>query len=267
MSKASPKERHDELVREIEAHNYRYYVLDDPIVTRRGVRRAAARAARARGRAPGARRRRTRRPSASAASRARASCKVKHEVRMFSLDNAYSEEDLAEFCAAREGRAARQRDARRSCVEPKLDGASVEVDLRERRASSSRARAATARSARTSRTTCAPIRGVPLTDRAQGQAHPARRGPHLPQGPRRAQRRARSGGPRAVREPAQRRGGRGAHARPARGARKRRLRALLLPARRRRRRCTRRHARVPRVARGAGPADAPPRERRARGTA
>ena len=29
----TPAERHAKLVREIEAHNYRYYVLDDPIVS------------------------------------------------------------------------------------------------------------------------------------------------------------------------------------------------------------------------------------------
>ena len=28
----TPAERHAQLVREIDAHNYRYYVLDDPIV-------------------------------------------------------------------------------------------------------------------------------------------------------------------------------------------------------------------------------------------
>ena len=29
----NPAERHAQLVREIDAHNYRYYVLDDPIVS------------------------------------------------------------------------------------------------------------------------------------------------------------------------------------------------------------------------------------------
>ncbi len=32
-TKTSPKDRHAALVRELQAHNYRYYVLDDPSVT------------------------------------------------------------------------------------------------------------------------------------------------------------------------------------------------------------------------------------------
>src|SRR5260370_1387248 len=37
MKPATPAQAHAQLVREIDAHNYRYYALDDPIVTIRSV--------------------------------------------------------------------------------------------------------------------------------------------------------------------------------------------------------------------------------------
>ncbi len=68
-------------------------------------------------------------------------------------------------------------------------------------------------------------------DSAPREDHAAGRGPHLPEGPRQVQRRARSGRPRALRKPAQRGGRRGADARRARGGEASAARALL-PARR-----------------------------------
>ena len=119
------KRRHDDLVRAIEAHNYRYYVMDDPSVTdaeydalMRELR--ALEAAHPELVTP-------RSPSQRVSGEPRlGATKVKHRVRMFSLDNAYSDEELREFLR-------RVNDGLPSgvtptfCVEPKLDGASVEV--------------------------------------------------------------------------------------------------------------------------------------------
>ena len=121
----SPAQRHARLVREIEAHNYRYYVLDDPGVTDaefdallRELR--ALEAAHPELVTP-------RSPTQRVAGEPRAGAvKVKHAERMFSLDNAYSEDELKEFVR-------RVNDGLPTgatpvfCVEPKLDGASVEV--------------------------------------------------------------------------------------------------------------------------------------------
>jgi DNA ligase (NAD+) len=120
-----PSQKHAALVREIEAHNYRYYVLDDPSVTDaefdallRELR--ALEAAHPELVTPQS-------PTQRVAGEPRAGAtKVRHAVRMFSLDNAYSEEELKEFVR-------RVNDGLPTgatpvfCVEPKLDGASVEV--------------------------------------------------------------------------------------------------------------------------------------------
>ncbi len=119
------KARHADLVRAIEAHNYRYYVMDDPSVPdaeydalMRELRALeAAEPSLVTPRSPTQR--------VSGEPRAGAT-KVKHGVRMFSLDNAYSNDELREFLR-------RVNDGLPSgatptfCVEPKLDGASVEV--------------------------------------------------------------------------------------------------------------------------------------------
>jgi DNA ligase (NAD+) len=119
------KHRHADLVRAVEAHNYRYYVMDDPSVTDaeydaliREIRALeASHPELVTPRSP------TQRVSGEPREGA---TKVKHGVRMFSLDNAYSDEDLKEFLR-------RVNDGLPSgvtptfCVEPKLDGASVEV--------------------------------------------------------------------------------------------------------------------------------------------
>src|SRR5690349_12992123 len=52
--------------------------------------------------------------------------KVRREVRMFSLDNAYSADEMKEF-HRRVGEGLRDGDVPAFCVEPKLDGASIEV--------------------------------------------------------------------------------------------------------------------------------------------
>ena len=125
MTTPPPAQRHAALVREIEAHNYRYYVLDDPGVTDaefdtllrelRALETAHPELVTPRS------------PTHRVAGEPRAGAtKVKHAVRMFSLDNAYDEAELKEFVR-------RVDDGLPTgatpvfCVEPKLDGASVEV--------------------------------------------------------------------------------------------------------------------------------------------
>jgi DNA ligase (NAD+) len=127
----NPAERHAHLVRELEAHNYRYYVLDDPVVTDadfdrlmrelRAIESAHPELATADS------------PTARVGVEARTSVvQVKHAVRMLSLDNAYSAEEMAEF-HRRVRDALPEGQTPRFCVEPKLDGASVEVVYEEGR--------------------------------------------------------------------------------------------------------------------------------------
>src|ERR1700735_3022837 len=117
--------RHAELVRAIESHNYRYYVMDDPSVTDAEYDALMRELGELEASDPSLVSPRSPTQRVSGEPRAGAT-KVKHAVRMFSLDNAYSDEELREFVR-------RVRDALPSgatptfCVEPKLDGASVEV--------------------------------------------------------------------------------------------------------------------------------------------
>ena len=121
----TPAERHAQLVREIDAHNYRYYVLDDPSLGDAAFD-ALLREVRAIEQAhpelggPDS-------PTQRVGGEARkAAVLVKHAARMMSLDNAYSFEELAEFHdRVIEGLPDGQTP--QFCVEPKLDGASVEI--------------------------------------------------------------------------------------------------------------------------------------------
>ena len=121
----TPAERHAQLVRELQAHNYRYYVLDDPVVTDADFDRVmrelrALEAEHAELATPDS-------PTARVGGEARTSvAQVRHAVRMLSLDNAYSPEEMAEF-HRRVIDGLPQGQSPRFCVEPKLDGASVEV--------------------------------------------------------------------------------------------------------------------------------------------
>jgi DNA ligase (NAD+) len=122
---SSAARRHAELVKEIEAANYRYYVLDDPSLTDAefDVLLRELRALEEKHPelvTPSS-------PTQRVGGQPRATvAKVKHAVRMFSLDNAYSEEELSEFVR-------RVNDGLPTgatpvfCVEPKLDGGSLEV--------------------------------------------------------------------------------------------------------------------------------------------
>jgi DNA ligase (NAD+) len=121
----TPATRHAQIVREIDAHNYRYYVLDDPIVADaefdrlmrelREIEIAHPELA-----TPDS-------PTARVGGEARTiGVQVRHKVRMLSLDNTYAPEELAEF-HRRLIEGLPDGESPRFCVEPKLDGASVEV--------------------------------------------------------------------------------------------------------------------------------------------
>ncbi len=122
---ASPAQEHAALVREIESHNYRYYVLDDPIISDAEFdkllrRLRALEEAHPELVTPDS-------PTQRVSGEPREGItKVKHAVRMFSLDNVYSREELSEFVRrVHDGLAEGARVS--FVVEPKLDGASVEA--------------------------------------------------------------------------------------------------------------------------------------------
>ena len=121
----TPAQRHAGLVREIDAHNYRYYVLDDPIATDAEFDRLlrdlkALEDAHPELRTPDS-------PSQRVGGEARTRVvQVKHGTRMLSLDNAYAAEELAEF-HRRVVDGLPDVETPLFCVEPKLDGAGVEV--------------------------------------------------------------------------------------------------------------------------------------------
>ncbi len=121
----APAKKHAALVREIEAANYRYYVLDDASITDaqfdallRDLR--ALEAAHPELVTPES-------PTQRVGGEARtAAVKVKHEHRMFSLDNTYSADDMGEFHRRVVTGLPDGTDVRFT-VEPKLDGGSLEV--------------------------------------------------------------------------------------------------------------------------------------------
>lgn len=120
-----PSEEHAKLIQEIEAHNYRYYVLDDPLVTDAQFDELLLKLKKLEAKHPELISPTS--PTQRVAGEARAgTSKVRHEVRMFSLDNAYSEDDLTEF-ARRVTEGLPDGSAVQFTVEPKLDGGSIEV--------------------------------------------------------------------------------------------------------------------------------------------
>ncbi|HEX4339382.1 MAG TPA: NAD-dependent DNA ligase LigA [Polyangiaceae bacterium] len=123
--------RHAQLVREIHAHDYRYYVLDDPAVTDRQYDALVEELKSMEEKEPSLRTQDS--PSNRVSGTLRGDLRsVKHVERMMSLDNTYSEAELSEFLR-------RVKDGLRAgtevtfCVEPKLDGASIEVLYRNGR--------------------------------------------------------------------------------------------------------------------------------------
>ncbi|HEX6272009.1 MAG TPA: NAD-dependent DNA ligase LigA [Polyangiaceae bacterium] len=131
MATRNPKARHAELVTEIAAHDYRYHVLDDPVISDADYDalyaelRALEAAHPELGHADS--------PTQRVGNAPRGQLKtVPHVAPMMSLDNTYNESDLAEFL--RRVRTGLREGAEVAfCVEPKLDGASVEVLYRDGR--------------------------------------------------------------------------------------------------------------------------------------
>jgi DNA ligase (NAD+) len=119
------RDRHAALVREIDAHNYRYYVLDDPSVSDAEFDRLMNELRALEAKHPELATEDS--PTRRVGGEARVGVtKVKHAVRMYSLDNTYTEEELGEFARrVRDGLPAAEEP--RFVVEPKLDGGSVEV--------------------------------------------------------------------------------------------------------------------------------------------
>ncbi|MBN1610431.1 MAG: NAD-dependent DNA ligase LigA [Polyangiaceae bacterium] len=118
-------ERHAELVREIRQHDHRYYVLDDPVISdqqydalyRELVDLERSHPEWVTSDSP------TQRVGAEPRS---GLVTVEHVIPMMSLDNTYSEEDLVDFI--RRVRGGLPTGAEMTfCLEPKLDGASVEL--------------------------------------------------------------------------------------------------------------------------------------------
>jgi DNA ligase (NAD+) len=121
----TPAERHAQLVHEIDSHNYRYYVLDDPVVSDADFDRLLSELRVLEASHPELTTSDS--PTQRVGEEARSSVvQVRHAVRMLSLDNTYSDEELEEFHRrVVDGLTGGQTP--RFCVEPKLDGASVEV--------------------------------------------------------------------------------------------------------------------------------------------
>jgi DNA ligase (NAD+) len=123
------KARHDALVAELRTHDYRYYVLDDPMLGDREYDALYAELRALESAHPELRTGNS--PTQRVGSSRRTDLRtVPHVVPMMSLDNTYNDADLAEF----ERRVSAGLPAGMSaefCVEPKLDGASVEILYRD----------------------------------------------------------------------------------------------------------------------------------------
>lgn len=117
--------RHDQLVREIQAHAHRYYVLDDPTVNDAEYDRlynelVALEKADPSLISPSS-------PTQRVGATTRGDLqKYERPVRMYSLDNAYSADDVRTF-DERVRRGLREGDKLAYVAEPKLDGGSLEI--------------------------------------------------------------------------------------------------------------------------------------------
>jgi DNA ligase (NAD+) len=118
-------ERHRKLVEEIRAHDHRYYVLDDPLIADRDYDALYAELRELERQYPELATLES--PSQRIGAEPRGALRtVPHVVPMMSLDNTYNEADLAEFVRrVRQGLPAALTPS--FCVEPKLDGGSIEV--------------------------------------------------------------------------------------------------------------------------------------------
>ena len=122
------RRRHAELAAQIDEHNYRYYVLDAPQVSDAQYDALFRELVALEARFPDLVRPTS--PSQRVGSSPREGfVKVKHPVRMHSLDNAYSAEELGQFVQRAQGLVAEGTPLAFS-LEPKVDGASIELVYR-----------------------------------------------------------------------------------------------------------------------------------------
>ncbi len=166
-----PRARHEELVRAIRAHAYRYYVLDDPTVTDAEYDQlynelVALERAHPELVTPDS-------PSRRVGGEPRGDLqKYERPVRMYSLDNAYSEADLREF-DERVRRGLPDGETFAYVAEPKLDGASLEVVYEVRGAKAHLAMVTTRGDGKTGEVVtdnARTIRGLPLSFEVFGPA-------------------------------------------------------------------------------------------------
>jgi DNA ligase (NAD+) len=123
--------RHAALVQEIRAHDYRYYVLDDPTLSDREYDALYQELRALEAAHPSLVTRDS--PTARVGGALRTDLRtVPHVVRMMSLDNTYSEAELGEFLRRVYAGLSDGADVA-FAVEPKLDGASIEVLYRDGR--------------------------------------------------------------------------------------------------------------------------------------
>ncbi|HEX2877289.1 MAG TPA: NAD-dependent DNA ligase LigA [Polyangiaceae bacterium] len=117
--------RHRKLVEEIRSHDHRYYVMDDPLLSDRDYDALYAELRDLEQRFPELATPDS--PTQRVGGEPRGELRtVPHVVPMMSLDNTYGESDLAEFVArVHKGLPAAVTPS--FCVEPKLDGGSIEV--------------------------------------------------------------------------------------------------------------------------------------------
>ncbi len=123
------RQRHDDLVREIRAHDYRYYVLDDPQIGDREYDALYTELRALESGYPALVTPDSPTQRVGGAPRG-ALVTVEHVTPMMSLDNTYNEDELSEF-ARRVGDGLPAGAEVGYCVEPKLDGASVEILYRD----------------------------------------------------------------------------------------------------------------------------------------
>ncbi len=130
MTVSKATKRHESLLAEIRAHDYRYYVLDDPVASDAEYDRLYRELVDLEKANPGL-------VHADSPTRRIGGLRselrtIARPVRMMSLDNTYGEAELAEF-VRRVGERLPEGSAVAYCVEPKLDGSSIEVVYRDGR--------------------------------------------------------------------------------------------------------------------------------------
>ena len=125
MTDKNTKQRHQQLVNEIEKHNHRYYVLDSPVIDDREYDRLFRELIDLEAQHPELR------SSTSPTMRVggkplKGFKRVKHPAQMYSLDNTYNELEVIKFIT-RVQTGLNKDEKVQYIVEPKLDGASMEL--------------------------------------------------------------------------------------------------------------------------------------------